>query len=297
MGYAAVMGVGMIVTVIGLATLMVARIELRGTELQSETAQADTIARTSLEMVALRLSRNPTWRSYYSHDTWTQNETCAGYPVAFKLVDSDGSLTDDAYDPVRVHTRCVVGSATRMYSTLLTPDADQNMNLLTNGDMESGVTGWALTGGGTLSSSGTSPHGGASSTRVAAGLLFASGMAQDVTARVQNNTTYYAEVWVRGVSLSATKKVFLNVTTSTGTYNYQFTASWTDSNWTLMSGTFQTAWAGNLVSAWWGVEGSLLALLSGDIYVDDARLVVGNIPAGSPTLYVARGSVRREITP
>lgn len=298
MGYAAVMAIGMLVTVIGLATLMAARIGLRATELETDAVQADAAARGGLELALQTLNQSVTWRSSFANDTWTPDFPCGGYPVAVKLVDEvDGVFTDDPTDPIRIYARSTVGSATRIYSVEIGLDPDEDLNLLTNSDMEQGMTGWTSLGNGTLTAESANPHGGKYNLRSTVALLSAAGVYQDVTAQVQNDTTYYASAWARGQLLSATKKVVLYVKTTNGSYTYSFSATWTNASWNPISGTFTTAWSGKLVSAYWGVEGSLLPLVSGDIHVDDCVLVRGTAAAGSPALYVARGSLRREVMP
>lgn len=298
MGYAAVLAITMVVTVVGLAGLLAARIELRGSRFDADATRADVAARGGLELVVHRLQNNPAWRARYTHDTWTASEQALGYILSFKLQDAtDASLSDDVYDPVRVYVRCTVGSATRIYSALLVPDGKQELNLLTNGNIEKGTTGWTSRGMGTLSATTSSPQEGAYCLRSSGDLISATGIFQDVTAQLQNNTTYYTEVWVRSQSLSATKTALLVIQTTKGTKTVSFNASWTDSTWQKMSGTFQTAWTGELISAYWGVQSSLLFLLGGDLRIDDARLIWGNSASGSPTLRVQRGSIRREVLP
>ncbi|HRX84932.1 MAG TPA: carbohydrate binding domain-containing protein [Phycisphaerae bacterium] len=298
MGYAAVLAIGMLVTVIGLATLMAARLGLHATELESDAAQADAAARGGLELAVELINANASWRSTYTNDTWTPDYRCGGYPLATKVVDEvDGNLADDATDPLRVYARSTVGSATRIYSVLLSVDPGEDLNLLTNSDMEDGATDWTSRGNGTLYAESANPHGGKYNLRSAGGLLTAVGVYQDVTSQLQNNTTYYAEAWARGQLLSATKKVVLYVFTSSGSYTYSFSATWTNSSWNQMKGNLTTAWSGDLVSAYWGVESSLLSLLSGDIHVDDCQLIRGSTVAGAPTMYVERGTLRREVLP
>lgn len=298
MGYAAVLAISMLIAVIGLGTLLTSRVELRGVELIADSAAADELARSGLEMVAHRLNNDETWRSTYVNDTWVSDQAFRNGLIAFKLVDEgDGNLADDPYDLVRAYTRVSMGSVMRIYSAVLVPDANSPLHLLANRDIEAGLTSWTGLGENTLSTSNSSPHGGALCLRAAGALLADTGPYQDVTARIKNNTTYYSEVWVRGSLLSSIKKASLIVNTTTGTYTSQFTASWTTTGWTKMSGLLTTAWSGTLISAYWHVEGNLLILLTGEIFIDDALLIEGSTPTGRIPLYYRPGTVRREVMP
>jgi hypothetical protein len=297
MGYAAVLAVAMLVAVIGLGTLLSARIELRGAGLQTDAAIADELARSALELVAVRLKRNINWRTTYAHGAWTADEPCGGGVVSFKLLDeADGDLANGKFDPVRAVGRATVGRATRMYSALLIPGAAAP-NLLVNGDIEAGVPPWTCLGECIVAAETLSVHGGVYDLRIRGSLALTIGPYQEVTDRIKNNTTYYTETWIRGEQLAFTKKIMLLVNTTTGTYKYEIPTTVENTYWTKMSGTLTTSWSGDLVSAFWHVEATLLTLLSGDIHIDDAILKEGDCPVGAVPLRVRSGSIRREVTP
>ena len=142
-------------------------------------------------------------------------------------------------------------------------------NLLTNGTMESGTTGWALFGSGTLSSNTSVVHGGASSLSLTGRTASWNGPSQDMTSRLTSGRSYTTSVWVRSQSGTPTAKATLSVTAN-GTTNYvQLTpATAVNSNgWTLLSGTATVSWSGTLTGARFYVETT-----SGtdSLYFDDA---------------------------
>lgn len=298
MGYAAVLSVVMLVTVMGLGALMTARLNLHSTTALADGAAADALARSMLELAAHRLGKDDAWRSRYANDTWTADESVGRGTFAFKLVDeTDGDLTDDPADLVRVYSRATVSGATRLYSALLAPQTGSALNLLANGDIESGATGWTSLSGGNVSANSLGPHGGLLHLGVGDLLLGPIDASNAVTPYIRNNTTYYFEVWVRTGLLSPTTTVKLVVNTTATSINSAQTASWTHTNWQKMSGTLSTNFTGVVTSAYFIVEGSLLGVLGGSLQVDDALLVEGTTASGLTPLHVRPGTIRREVAP
>ena len=118
--YIVLLGVSMIVTVIGVSSLLAVRIELRAAQQTEAAVQAELGAPPLIEVALLRLMANPNWRSTESNDTWTADETVNGITFNFKLVDEqDGDLANDPNQPVRLYAKAAVGDAVRLYSVLL----------------------------------------------------------------------------------------------------------------------------------------------------------------------------------
>ncbi len=118
--YISLLGVSMIVTVIGLSALLGTRVELRTAGLTEAATQARYSAASGLELVLLRIATDPKWRTTYSNDTWTAEETILDVAFSFKLVDEqDGDLANDLTQPVRLFAKAIVGDAVRIYSVLL----------------------------------------------------------------------------------------------------------------------------------------------------------------------------------
>ncbi|MEV7965989.1 family 43 glycosylhydrolase [Sphaerisporangium sp. NPDC088356] len=128
-------------------------------------------------------------------------------------------------------------------------------NLLTNGDMESGTTGWGASGG-TLSSVTNAVHGGARALSITGRTASWNGTTQDVTSKLTNGKSYTTSVWVRSQSGTPSAKATLAVTAN-GTTNYlQLTpaAVVNSGGWTQLTGTATVSWSGTLTGATFYVE-------------------------------------------
>jgi hypothetical protein len=128
--------------------------------------------------------------------------------------------------------------------------------LLTNGNVESGTTGWSVFGSGALSVSTDVVQSGTRSLLVTGRTAAWNGPRQVLTAQLTNGRSYTTNVWVRTQSGSATAKVTLQLTAN-GTTSYVTLAQPTminSSGWTLLSGTSTVSWSGTLSSANFYVE-------------------------------------------
>ncbi|MFI2486064.1 non-reducing end alpha-L-arabinofuranosidase family hydrolase [Promicromonospora kroppenstedtii] len=151
------------------------------------------------------------------------------------------------------------------------PAAAASSNLLTNGDLENGTTGWSAFGAGTVASSTSPVHGGTRSLLQTGRTAAWNGPAQTVTSVLTNNTSYTASVWVRSQSGTPTGRVTLAVTAG-GTTSYINLAQGavSSSGWTQLTGTATVSWSGTLSSATFYVE---TAAGTDGLYVDDASFV------------------------
>lgn len=124
-------------------------------------------------------------------------------------------------------------------------------NQLTNGDMESGTTGWSVFGSGTLSSATNVAHGGTRSLLITGRTASWHGARQDVTSRLVNGKSYATSVWVRTQTGTPTAKVTLAVTADGATSYHQLTpaVAVNSGGWTQLSGTTTVSWTGTLSSA------------------------------------------------
>ncbi|MFD7024455.1 non-reducing end alpha-L-arabinofuranosidase family hydrolase [Promicromonospora sukumoe] len=151
------------------------------------------------------------------------------------------------------------------------PAAAASSNLLTNGDLENGTTGWSAFGAGSVTSSTSPVHGGTRSLLRTGRTAAWNGPAQTVTSALTNNTSYTASVWVRSQSGTPTGRVTLAVTAG-GTTSYVNLAQGavSSSGWTQLTGTATVSWSGTLSSATFYVE---TAAGTDNLYLDDASLV------------------------
>jgi lysophospholipase L1-like esterase len=145
-----------------------------------------------------------------------------------------------------------------------------NSNLLTNGSIESGTSGWSAFGSGTIATSTSVVHGGANSLLRAGRTASWNGPSEDLTSKLTNGRSYTTSVWMRMQSGALTAKVTLAVTAN-GTTNYITLAQGpvNSTGWTLLTGTTTVSWAGTLSSARFYAETT-----SGtdSFYLDDASI-------------------------
>lgn len=142
-------------------------------------------------------------------------------------------------------------------------------NVLTNGNVESGTTGWGVNGSGTLSTNTSVVHGGSGSLSITGRTSAWNGPSQDVTSKLTNGKTYTTSVWVRAQSGTPSAKATIALTAN-GTTNYLQLTPTADVNvngWTQLTGTATVSWSGTLTGATFYVE---TAAGTDSLLVDDA---------------------------
>ena len=128
--------------------------------------------------------------------------------------------------------------------------------LLTNGNIESGTTGWAVFGSGSVAAVTGAAHGGTLSLSITGRTAAWNGPRQVVTSVLTNGKTYTTNVWVKTQSGTDTVKATLQLTVN-GSSSFIALAPPTAVNasgWTLLTGTATVAWSGTLSSATFYVE-------------------------------------------
>ncbi|WP_433554670.1 family 43 glycosylhydrolase [Micromonospora zamorensis] len=144
-------------------------------------------------------------------------------------------------------------------------------NVLTNGNVESGTTGWGVNGSGTLSTNTSVVHGGSGSLSITGRTSAWNGPSQDVTSKLTNGKSYTTSVWVRAQSGTPSAKATIALTAN-GTTNYLQLTPTADVNvngWTQLTGTATVSWSGTLTGATFYVE---TAAGADSLLVDDASL-------------------------
>lgn len=203
-----------------------------------------------------------------------QSKVNAGKRV--RLVDMHSALTTaDLIDGIHPTATGYDKMATVWYNALLSVPGSigspsTGANLLANGNIESGTTGWAVFGGGTIAANTGVVHGGANSLLRSGRTASWNGPSQDLTSRLVNGRSYTTGVWMRAQSGAPTGKVTLALTAN-GTTNYVTLAQGAinSSGWTLLTGTTTVSWSGTLASARFYVE---TASGTDSFYIDDASM-------------------------
>uniref|UniRef100_UPI000ADE34F2 carbohydrate binding domain-containing protein n=1 Tax=Herbidospora sakaeratensis TaxID=564415 RepID=UPI000ADE34F2 len=139
--------------------------------------------------------------------------------------------------------------------------------VLTNGSMENGTTGWTASGG-TLTSA-TPAYAGSRSLLVSGRTASWQGPNQNVTAQLTNGRSYTTSVWVRSQSGTPSAKATLALTANGTTSYLQLTPAQAvnTGGWTRLTGTTTVSWTGTLTNASFYVE---TTAGTDGLYVDDA---------------------------
>ena len=117
-----VLGASTLVTVIGIAGLMMNRVVSRTTQAGQEVSHARVSAHSALDLAVWNLVNNPTWRLDEANDAWSVDMNIAGAVINRKYVDEvDGDLANNNVDPVRVYGKATVGDSVRIYSMVMSP--------------------------------------------------------------------------------------------------------------------------------------------------------------------------------
>ncbi|MDG4810022.1 family 43 glycosylhydrolase [Micromonospora sp. WMMD1120] len=144
-------------------------------------------------------------------------------------------------------------------------------NVLTNGDVENGTTGWGVNGSGTISRNTSTVRSGTGSLSITGRTSAWNGPSQDVTAKLTNGRSYSTSVWVRAQSGTPSAKATLALTANGTTSYLQLTPATavTTNGWTQLTGTATPSWSGTLTNATFYVE---TAAGTDSLLVDDASL-------------------------
>jgi lysophospholipase L1-like esterase len=149
-------------------------------------------------------------------------------------------------------------------------DPTTSSNLLTNGNIESGTSGWSAFGGGSIAVNTSVVHGGAGSLLRSGRTASWNGPSQDLTSKLTNGRSYTINVWMRMQTGALTGKVTLALTANgTTTYRAVAQGAVSSSGWTLLTGTTTVSWSGTLSSARFYVE---TTSGTNSFYVDDASM-------------------------
>jgi hypothetical protein len=118
--YLLVLSAGMLMSVIGLGILTASRSATRSAGQAADLDEAALLAEAGVEWGMAAVAANASWRTTYASGIEAAAKTVGRGTVTFKLVDeTDGNLSNNASDAVRLYGVGRVGSATRVYSVPL----------------------------------------------------------------------------------------------------------------------------------------------------------------------------------
>ena len=161
--YVAVLLTSLVVSTMGLVALSVASLRMRSTLDANDYASAQILAKSGIEQGIAAVRSDNTWRTKFTINTESSSTALGQGTFTWKLVDEDGSLTDDDSDSVRVVGigrvgRATVAESVRMLASGL-PLTCLGSAFHTNGEIavKSGVqlmTDQQLSSGGNVSTGG-----------------------------------------------------------------------------------------------------------------------------------------------
>ena len=123
--YILVLGTAMIVTTIGMSSLLLMRVHTHVANASRDEVKARFFGPSVADLATFRIASNAAWRTAYTNDAWTNEQTVGELKFRYKLIDeADGDLGDDGYQRARLYAKATVGSAVRIYSVMLEPDVD-----------------------------------------------------------------------------------------------------------------------------------------------------------------------------
>ncbi|MHC4628439.1 MAG: carbohydrate binding domain-containing protein [Planctomycetota bacterium] len=287
--YVCVLGTALLITGIGLSSLWAMRVQRRTAGVGEGVVQARIAAGSFLDVALLRIANDPLWRSAYTHNAWIAGETVDNVSYTFKLLDEqDGDLANDDTQPVRLYAKATVGEAVRICSVLLEADEyTTESNLLSNGDMENGVTPW-LSMASDLVIDASEPHDGAACLWIRNRGGQWDGPRQDIAGQITEGTTYEVEVWVKLEAFPENVRLVLWMDTSLDYYPIYYALQSAGTTWAQVSGAVAPTWDGELLAAYWEIE---TAWSSQEFKIDDALM------RPPRTASVVAGSWRREVLP
>jgi hypothetical protein len=126
----AVLGTTMIVGSVALCGMHLARSELKAAQVANDREEARVFALSAIDHAVSMMDFDPNWRSNYTNGVEVGPWTLDGNPFSWKLVDDDGSLSNDPTDPVWVYGYGRVGEAAWTERALVRPDRGQPLEAL-----------------------------------------------------------------------------------------------------------------------------------------------------------------------
>ena len=201
--YAVVMGMSIIVAFIGLSTIAVSRINLRSTAVVGESGEAELLAFPPSSTPPRRELQPVVKRTDFTHNV----EILLVQPAAYFHLEAAGR---DRRQPLR--RRAPAGQRRRLRLRRPGPPGLQRAapaggpNLLTNGEVEQGLTGWAVNAADcvleshtTATAAGEVPHGGTRFVWVKSRINQYAGPQQSMLNKITKGSgrSYYFEAWVK----------------------------------------------------------------------------------------------------
>ena len=132
--YLLVLGMGTMLTVIGLSIGVAGRIAARTTAAERDWADAGVLAQAGAELALATINSESKWRAIRPNNDWNTAVTIGNGRVAWKLSDeSDNDISNNRADPVLVTGEAGVGAARRRFSVRAVPGSARGLPVLSTG--------------------------------------------------------------------------------------------------------------------------------------------------------------------
>jgi hypothetical protein len=120
--YLLILGAALLVTVIGISSLLVARVEHRAAIGAEDRAKARGYAESAMELALLLINGDPAWRSALGNSNWPTKEPIGDGTYTIEVVDEiDGVVGAGATDPLVVTAIGMKGQARQKIQAKLLP--------------------------------------------------------------------------------------------------------------------------------------------------------------------------------
>lgn len=120
--YLIILMTSMIVTVIGLSSLLVMRVQLRAATNTNDSAQARLCARSGIEIGLLWIQQDPNWRAKRGNGLWADNVPMGTGTFSLEAFDPvDDDILDSSEDPVLLTATGINGQSRQKLQVMLEP--------------------------------------------------------------------------------------------------------------------------------------------------------------------------------
>ena len=119
--YIAVMGVGLIVSVIALTASSIGRIESRAARAAHDQREAQLIAASAIEQALAWMNHHTDWRQTLTSGVEVSSHTLGSGEFTWSVTDTDGNLSDDARDHATLRGIGRVGDAIAVEQATIEP--------------------------------------------------------------------------------------------------------------------------------------------------------------------------------
>lgn len=115
--YLLVLGMGVMLTVIGLAVATTGRVHARNAATDRNCAEASILASSALDLAAARINGDKNWRNNFGCDAWNPPVPMGNGSLIWKQTDEiDNDVENDPDEPVRLSGEATVAAAARRFS-------------------------------------------------------------------------------------------------------------------------------------------------------------------------------------